>query len=99
MKIYETVNEENTRDILIYFACLQVFRETKRPSNCSLISLYKRIVSATTPNPGKMDVSRLSKLSETGTSGVRKFTKTISVPVDKSYKDNWSLGAVIFLNS
>ena len=46
-----------------------------------------------------MDVSRLSKLFEAGTSGVKKFTKTLSVPVDKSHKDNWSLGAVIFLNS
>ena len=46
-----------------------------------------------------MDVSRLSNLFEAGTSGVKKFTKTLSVPVDKSHKHNWSLGAVIFLNS
>ena len=48
---------------------------------------------------GKMDVSRLSKLFEAGTSGIKKFTKTLSVAVDRSHKDNWSLGAVLFLNS
>ena len=46
-----------------------------------------------------MDVSRLSKLFEAGNSGVKKFTKTLSVVVDKSHKDNWSLGAALFLNS
>jgi len=46
-----------------------------------------------------MDVSRLSKLFEAGNSGVKKFTKTLSVVVDRSHKDNWSLGAVLFLNS
>jgi len=46
-----------------------------------------------------MDVSRLSKLFEAGNSGVKKFTKTLSVVVDRSHKDNWSLGAVLFLNT
>ena len=51
------------------------------------------------PNTGIMDVSRLSKLFEAGHSGVKKFTKTLAVAVDRSHKDNWSLGAVLFLNS
>ena len=46
-----------------------------------------------------MDVSRLTKLFEDGDSGVRKFTKTVSVGVDRSHQHNWSLGAAICLNS
>ena len=46
-----------------------------------------------------MDVSRLTKLFESGNSGVKKFTKTLSVVVDRSHKGNWELGAVLFLNS